>query len=40
MNRALLNVDCSRRKISKFVVGQHTFGNEMVVLDTPQDIIL
>ena len=39
---ALLKVDCSRRKMSEFVVEQlyNTFGNEMVVLDTSQDIIL
>ena len=41
-NRALLKVDCFRRKMSVFVVGQlqNTFRNEIVVLDTPQDIIL
>ena len=39
---ALLKVDCSRRKMSEFVVRQlqNTFRNEMVVLNTPQDIIL
>ena len=38
----LLKVDCSRRKMSEFVVGQllNTFRNEIVVLDTPQDNIL